>query len=92
MIILEIIVESGIAWKPTKCNNFNPTKRRLYKGLTHTKLGAGKIGESDSEKNTGKQRGTERNQRKFLVLRIRGDKPSDVLGPICRITSQPTYK
>ena len=85
MIILEIKGESGIAWKPTKCNNFNPTKRRLYKGLKHTKFGVGKIGERDSEKNIGKHRGTERNQRKFLVLRLRGDKPSEVLSPICRI-------
>ena len=62
MIILEIRGESGITWKPTKCYNFNPTKRRLYKGLKHTNLGVGKIGERDSEENTGKDRGTERNQ------------------------------
>ena len=87
MIILEIRGESGIAWKPTKCNIVNPTKRRLYKGLKRTKLGVGKIGVRDSEKNTGKHRGTKRNQRKVLVLRLRGDKPSEVLGPIYRITT-----
>ena len=37
--------ESGIAWKLAKGNHFNPTKRRLYKGLKHTKLVVGKIGE-----------------------------------------------
>ena len=40
-----IIGESGIAWKLAKGNHFNPTKRRLYKGLKHTKLVVGKIGE-----------------------------------------------
>ena len=32
-------------WKPAKGNHFNPTKRRLYKGLKHTKLVVGKIWE-----------------------------------------------
>lgn len=45
MIILGIGGESGIAWKPTKGNNFNPNKRRLYTELKHTKLGREKIGE-----------------------------------------------
>ena len=42
--VLRIRGESEIAWKPVNGNHFNPTKRRLYKGLKHTKLRMGKKG------------------------------------------------
>lgn len=45
MIILGIRGESGIAWKLAKGNNFKPTKRRLYRGLKHTKVVVGKFRE-----------------------------------------------
>ena len=61
MTVLGIRGESGIAWNPTKGNHVNPIKRRLYKGLKHTKLGWKNLGVRDSKENTGKHWGTERN-------------------------------
>ena len=66
MIILEIRGESGIAWNPTKCNNFNLTKRRLYKGLKHTKLGVGKLGRETVRKTQGNTEELRETRERFL--------------------------